>query len=84
MRSTTRARQKLCMPNSLLGQMVSHIPLVCGSGTDIQSVGAHSWVRKTLGIEMNGEQTGNLTGLVLYFRCMPNQTEQTTSGVLST
>ncbi|KAG8221071.1 putative phenol hydroxylase [Butyriboletus roseoflavus] len=24
--------------------------------------GAHSWVRKTLGIEMDGEQTGDLTG----------------------
>lgn len=71
------------MPNSLLEQMVSRTPLVCGSDTDIQFVGAHSWVRKALGIEMEGEQTGNLT-LALYFRCMPDETEQTTSGVLST
>lgn len=68
------------MPNLLLAQMVSRTPLVCGSG--VQSVGAHSWVRKALGIEMIGEQTGNLAGPVLYFRCMPNQNEQITSGAL--
>ena len=33
---------------------------------------------------MEGEQTGNLTGLMLYFRCVPDETEQTPSGVLST
>ena len=55
-----------------------------GSGTDIQLVGAHSWVRKALGIEMEGEQTGNLTGLVPYFRCVPDGSEQIPSGVSST
>ena len=36
-------------------------PLAFRYGTDIRSVGAHSWVRRALGIEMEGEQTGNLT-----------------------
>ena len=67
MRPTMKARQKLYMPNSWLGQMVSRTSLAHYSGTDMQSVGAHSWVRKTLGIDMEGEQTGNLTELVLCF-----------------
>ena len=53
------------------------------SGTDIPPVGAHSWVRNALGIEMEGEQSGNLTGLLPRFCCMSNETEQTTFGVLS-
>ncbi|KAF8555663.1 hypothetical protein OG21DRAFT_1438464 [Imleria badia] len=32
--------------------------------TGIQSVGAHSWVRKALGIEMEGEQTDHIWGVV--------------------
>lgn len=59
-------------------------PLIYVYSTDIQSIGAHSWVRKAMKIEMEGEQTGNITRMVLCFRCMPNEIEQITSGVLST
>lgn len=83
MQPTMRARQNSYMPNSLLGQMVGRIPLASGSGTYTWPAGAHSWVRKTLGIDMEGEQTGNLSNLVLCF-AVSDLLDQSTSGVSST
>ena len=53
-------------------------PTCSRSSIDIQFVGAHSWVRKALGIEMEGEQTGDPTGWMLSYTS--NQTEQTPFG----
>ena len=51
-------RRRLSMPSMLLAQMVSNVLFFYSLYGNNTCEGAHSWVRKYLGITMDGDQTG--------------------------